>query len=207
MLVDDHPLVRIGIKAELKRNNDFELVGEAANGYSAINKIRLLKPDVILLDISLPDINGLEIIIVLLKKEPKVRIIALTMNNNINYVEEMMSLGASGYVLKDSPPEELEDAIYKVMDGEKYYCSGTKILQKKAVLKKTSEDSGEILTAREKQILIRIAKGETNKVIADKLFLSVRTVEAHRNNIKYKLNLQTAADLTRYALSKNWLEM
>ena len=159
------------------------------------------------MDISLPDVNGMEITPHILKKLPGVKILALTMQNNINYIEEMMKMGAAGYVLKDSPPEELFEGIYRVQEGQKYFCSGSQSILNKETNKRKRFQKHEILTTREKQILTHIAQGESNKDIADKLFLSVRTVEAHRNNIKIKLKLGSVADFTKYAISKNLIKV
>jgi DNA-binding NarL/FixJ family response regulator len=202
LLVDDHPLVRLGLREELKRHSDFLVIGEAANGSSAVKKCRSLNPDVVLLDLGLPDISGMEITPAL-KKNSKVKIIAVSMHDNISYIEEMTNLGADGYVMKDSPPGELRKAIYEVMEGKKYYCKGSLSILKNQTMKRFKERNAEILTTREKQILLNIAGGKTNKQIADNLFLSVRTVEAHRDKIKSKLNLKNTAELTKYALLKD----
>ncbi|MEO7356040.1 MAG: response regulator transcription factor [Ignavibacteria bacterium] len=206
-LVDDHPLVKIGLKSELKKNKDFLICGDAANGKSAVLKILRSKPDVILMDISLPDVNGMEITPHILKKLPGVKVLTLTMQNNINYIEEMMKMGASGYVLKDSPLDDLIEGIYEVQEGNKYFCSGSQLIINKETNKRKVTQNQEILTTREKQILTHIAQGESNKDIADKLFLSVRTIEAHRNNIKIKLKLGTVADFTKYAILKNLIKV
>ena len=204
LLVDDHPLVRIGLKTELHKIHDFAVTGEAKTGREAVKKCCILKPDIILLDISLPDMNGLEVANILLRKCPKSKIIALTMYNYENYVTEIMKLGAKGYVLKDSPPEELVAAIYKVMQGKKYF---DKIIRNQKKEKSEKHIPGfKVLSRRETEILKNLANGLNNKLIADKFFISIRTVESHRDSIKKKLNIKSIAELTKYALSNGILD-
>ncbi|MEO8447350.1 MAG: response regulator transcription factor [bacterium] len=199
LLVDDHPLVRIGLRAELKKNKDFEIIGEAKTGREAVKKSIQLKPDIVLLDISLPDINGLEAASIILKKLPDTKIVAITMYDFDDYITEMMRLGAHGYILKDSPPEELFNGIREVLKGKKYLDKNIKA-KVKARKTSVSKENVTLLTRRELEILKNVANGLNNKTIADNFFISVRTVESHRNKIKKKLNITSTAQLTLYAL-------
>lgn len=199
LLVDDHPLVRIGLKSELRKNRDFVVTGEAKTGREAVRKSLRLKPDVVLLDISLPDINGLEAASIITKKLPKTKIIAVTMYDYEEYITEMIKQGAHGYIMKDSPPEELFNGIREVLKGKKYFDK--RILAKIGNKKPSGiKEKISLLTRRELEVLKNVANGLNNKTIAENFFISIRTVEAHRNKIKKKLNISSTAQLTLYAL-------
>jgi len=206
-LVDDHPIVRSGIKSELEKYTQLEFAGEAASGKEAIDKIDNIRPDVILMDISMPDMTGLEATEVLKKKIPDIKIIALTMHDSEKYVNEIMRLGAQGYILKDSDPIELIKAIETVNHGEQYFsprinpAALKQSAQKRKFDKRAPED--EKLTLRESEVLHLLVAVCSNKEIANKLFLSIRTVETHRTHIMQKLDVKNFAGLIIYALSKS----
>lgn len=206
-LVDDHPIVRSGLKTELKKYSQIELTGEASNGRDAIEKVCTLQPDVILMDISMPGMNGLEATSEILKRYENAKIIALSMHDNQNYVLEIIRLGAMGYVMKDADPQELITAIETVYKGMPYYSSkirNTILIEHAANTRKSKKSfTQEKLSDREKEVLKLIAEGCTNKEIAERLNISVRTAEAHRENIMSKLNIKTVAGLTRYAIAND----
>lgn len=206
-LVDDHPIVRSGLKTELKKYDNMELIGEAASGKEAVEKINSILPDVILMDITMPDMNGLVATEQILKKNKKARIIILSMHDNQNYVLEVIRLGAMGYVMKDADPKELIKAIETVFDNKPYYSSKiseTILKQHAAIIRKSKKSfTEEKLTDRETEVLKLIAEGCTSKEIAQKLNISSRTVEAHRENIMSKLNIKSIAGLTKYAIQNN----
>jgi DNA-binding NarL/FixJ family response regulator len=206
-LVDDHPIVRSGLKTELKKYENMELIGEAASGKEAVEKINSISPDIILMDISMPDMNGLVATEQILKKNRNAKIIILSMHDNQNYVLEVIRLGAMGYVMKDADPQELIKAIETVNDNKPYYSSKiseTILKQHAAIIRKSKKSfTQERLTDREVEVLKLIAEGCTNKEIAKKLEISSRTVEAHRENIMGKLGIKSIAGLTKYALQNN----
>lgn len=206
LLVDDHPIVLDGIKSHLCAQPEFEVVGDAANGQEALRKAKLLLPDVILMDISMPHMNGLEAISHLRKQVPSAKILILTMHESKEYIAQVVRSGARGYLLKDSAPAELVGAIKAVHTGEVYFSpSVSKVL----VQEMTNNASGALdgppqqpLTDREREVLSLIAEGLLNKQIADKLGIGVRTIETHRERIMRKLDIHTVAGLTKYAISR-----
>lgn len=206
-LVDDHPIVRSGLKSEIMKYDNIEFAGEASSGKEAIAMIDKIRPDIILMDISMPDMTGLEATEQLKNKIPGIKIIALTMHNSVKYVNEIIRLGAQGYILKDSDPLELIRAIESVYNGAQYYSPqiNTSSLKKRSALtvksgKRLQEDAR--LTRRESEVLLLLVSGCSNKEIANKLFLSVRTVETHRIHIMQKLDVKNFAGLIKYALAK-----
>lgn len=204
-LVDDHPIVRSGLKTELLKYDQIEFAGEAAGGKEAIAKISEIKPDIILMDISMPDMTGLEATEIIMKKMPGSKIIALTMHDTDKYVHEIIRLGAKGYILKDANPDELIKAIESVNEGIPYYSSGISavVLKEPRLFRKSPRKFVPVdkLTARESEVLELLVNGLSNKEIANKLFLSVRTVETHRIHIMQKLDVKNFAGLIKYALS------
>ena len=193
LIVDDHPLVRDGLKARLESISHFNVIGEAGNSEDALQVLANSPIDLILMDINLGNSSGLVLTTRICKDYSKVAIIMLSMHEKSEYVTQAVQAGARGYVLKDAPAEEIINAIETVANGGNYFSSGLKISTPLAV---------QILTQREQCILNSIATGKSNKHIARELDLSVRTVEAHRLNIKRKLNIEGQADLIRYALSQ-----
>lgn len=200
LLADDHALVRDGIRARLESLPHIRVIGEAANGREVVELAQSLRPDVVLMDINMPCLNGLEATRKIIERWPQVRVLILTMHDNKEYIVGLMAAGAKGYILKDVSKAEMIEAIERVHRGENYLSSGVG----RALLDdmtRPSDDVGEIpLTQREKTILVLLAEGLSNKEIARRLFISVRTVESHRANIKQKLGVTTSAGLARYAL-------
>ncbi|KAB0491089.1 response regulator [Pseudomonas vancouverensis] len=193
-LVDDHSLVRDGIKALLAVMSPLEMVGEAENGADAIAMVGRCQPDLLLVDISLPDINGLELTRVLRAQYPALKVLVLSMYDNYEYVSESVRSGASGYVLKNAPSREIIAAIEAISSGGTFYSAD--IAQRLIADRHTDNE----LTPRESQVLAKMAQGLNNKEMARELDISVRTVETHRLSIRRKLNIDKPAALVKYAL-------
>jgi len=207
LLVDDHPLVLDGIQARLEGEPGVEIVGQANNGKEALREAELLKPDVVMMDVSMPVMNGLEATRHFQADFPDVRVLILTMHDNREYIVQLIQSGASGYILKDVSSDELIKAIETVHQGSTYFSSGaSQTLFSNFDAPVTTAESG-VLTKREEAVLKLLAGGCSNKEIARDLDISVRTVETHRQNIKNKLNIQTAAGLTKYAIEHNLVQL
>lgn len=206
MLVDDHSIVRQGIKSVISKEQDINVVAEASNGKEAIQLARKKSPDVIVMDITLPQLNGLEASYQILKENKKVKIIVLSMHDNRVFIEKTLEYGLKGYILKDSSIEEIVPAIREVYAGGYFLSSRISAFvikdyvgqRKKAIKLK----SASLLTAREREILQLIAEGFNSKEIAQKLELSSKTVLVHRNHIMQKLDLHNQAQLIRFALKE-----
>ncbi len=206
LIVDDHAVVRAGIKLLLVREDDIEPVGEAASGREAIFEARSLKPDVILMDVVMPDGNGLEVIPTLLRERPETKILVLSMQDDPRYVREAFAAGASGYVLKEAADVEVVAAVREVARGGRYVHPelGARLIAADAdAARRAQEDP---LSDREREVLRLLALGHTNQEIAKQLFISVRTAETHRAHIMQKLRLSSRAELVRYALAHDLLE-
>ncbi|MGZ7457848.1 response regulator [Pseudomonas sp. Ma2-10] len=193
-LVDDHALVRDGIKALLAVMPPLEVVGEAESGADAIEMVGRCQPDLLLVDISLRDMNGLELTRVLRNQYPSLKVLVLSMYDNNEYVSESVRAGASGYVLKNSPSREIIAAIEAIASGGTFYSA--EIAQRLIADKNTDNE----LTPRESQVLYKMAQGLNNKEMARELDISVRTVETHRLSIRRKLNIDKPAALVKYAI-------
>ncbi|MBK5395205.1 response regulator transcription factor [Pseudomonas sp. TH39(2020)] len=193
-LVDDHALVRDGIKALLAVMAPLEVVGEAESGAEAIEMVGRCQPDLLLVDISLRDMNGLELTRVLRSQYPSLKVLVLSMYDNNEYVSESVRAGASGYVLKNSPSREIIAAIEAIASGGTFYSA--EIAQRLIADKNTDNE----LTPRESQVLYKMAQGLNNKEMARELDISVRTVETHRLSIRRKLNIDKPAALVKYAI-------
>lgn len=200
-IVDDHPMVTEGIQAILESYDDIAVVGTLTNGKEAVEQVQTLAPDVMLLDLNMPGINGLNATEMILEERPETRILVLSMHDSPEYISTALSHGAKGYILKDVPTEEIRTAIDTVMDGGEYLCTGAK-----GSLSPKIADGREPLTNREQTILLELAQGKSNKEVANALGISVRTVETHRNNIKKKLGISSTAGLTRYAMEHGVLQ-
>ncbi|SFS50690.1 two component transcriptional regulator, LuxR family [Sulfitobacter marinus] len=200
MIVDDHPMVAEGIQSILESYDDIEVVGCLSNGRRAIDQFEDLNPDVILMDLNMPDVGGLSATEIVLERRPDMRIVILSMHDNPEYISSALSHGAMGYILKDVPTDEIKLAIDTVMQGQRYLCTGA---QGSLEPKDTSRDA---LTEREQTILLQLAQGKANKEVAATLDISVRTVETHRKNIKRKLGISSTAGLTRYAMEHGVLQ-
>jgi DNA-binding NarL/FixJ family response regulator len=201
LIVDDHPMVAEGIQAILETYDDIEVVGILNNGQAVLDEVDGLKPDVILMDLNMPQMGGLSATEQLLERNPEFRILILSMHSAPEYITTAMSHGARGYVLKDVPTEEIYKAVTIVMGGQTYLCTGAA-----GSLEPQTRDGRVALTAREQTILLKLAQGKPNKVVADELDISVHTVETHRKNIKRKLGITSTAGLTRYAMEHGMLQ-
>lgn len=201
LIVDDHPMVAQGISAILETYDDIEVVGSLCNGREAIDQIAALDPDVLLLDLNMPLVNGLNATEIILEQRPDTRILILSMHDSPEYISAALNHGAMGYLLKDVPTEEIKQAIDAVMAGERYLCAGAT-----SAIRPTNGDAREALTSREQMILLELAQGKSNKDVACALDISVRTVETHRKNIKRKLGISSTAGLTRYAMEHGVLQ-
>jgi two-component system nitrate/nitrite response regulator NarL len=209
LLVDDHPIVLDGIKSHLCAQPEFEIVGEASNGNDAVLKARTLLPDVVLMDITMPQMNGLEATGVMRKQAPLAKILILTMHNSKEYIAQMIRAGARGYLLKDGSPAELVRAIKSVHAGEVFFAPSVS----RVIVDQLVDGGGRVaepvqnLTDREREVLSLIAEGLLNKQIADKLGIGVRTIETHRERIMRKLDIHTVAGLTKYAIAQGMTTM
>lgn len=203
LLVDDHQLVRDGLRSRLGESEGIVIVGEASNGTEALALAASLQPDLVLLDIGLPDISGLDVAARLAAVAPQARALMLSMYDNREYVTSALRAGACGYVLKDATSKEIIAAIRAVAAGATY-CSAPLT----AALAGDSGSAAEApLTEREREILILVAQGNSNKRIAQQLDVSVRTVETHRLNLRRKLGIETPAGLIKYALQRGWIKV
>ena len=202
-IVDDHQLMIDGLRKILGEMEDIEIIGLAENGKNAIDKIPILSPDLVLMDLDMPNINGLEASKILLEMLPDLRIIILTMHSEHPIVEKMMKIGVAGYLMKNTDQEELKLGISQVLKGEKYFqteafegfVNSSELSKGVKEMKLLSE-----LSDREIEILSLIAKGKTSSEIADELCISSRTVETHRKNIHQKLDIKNIAGLVRFAI-------
>lgn len=207
LLVDDHVLIRKGIALLLANYPDIEVVGEASDGAEAIQMAEQLEPHVILMDISIPEgIDGLTATAEIKRQQPDIKIIMLTMHNEVIYVHQSIQAGADGYILKNSKGNEMYDAIQTVFTGRKFYEVGLPEEQLEKLSKKTSGKEVDILSPREQEILRLTILGYTNMQIAEKLFISPKTVENHKSNIMQKLEIKTRAELIQYGLVNNYLD-
>ena len=203
ILVDDHVIMRDGLRNLLKEESDFKVVGEADNGRQAVKIILEKKPNIIIMDIAMQEMNGIEATRQIKKEAPNINIIALSMHSERQIVVGILRAGASGYLLKDSTSTELVEAIRTVHSGRKYISQKISdiVLQEISDAKKDSEEIGvEVLTNRESEILQLISEGNSTKRIAEVLFISPKTVESHRANIMEKLNIHNLPELTKYAI-------
>lgn len=209
LLVDDHPLVLDGIQARLEGESGLEVIGTAADGAQALIKATELKPDVVLMDVSMPVMNGFEAAERFKTDHPAIKVLILSMHDDREYIVKLINCGASGYVLKDVSSTELISAIETVYRGGTYFSSGASqalFSQFDQPDTKPATPPQEQLTCREKDVLKLVAEGNSNKEIARTLDISVRTVETHRQNIKQKLDIHTAAGMTRYAIEHNLVD-
>ena len=206
LIVDDHAVVRAGIRLLLEQETDLEPVGEAGSGREAILEARSLKPDVILMDVVMPDGNGLDAIPMLLKERPETKILVLSMQDDPRYVREAFAAGASGYVLKEAADEEVVGAVREIASGGRYVhpALGARMVAAEADARAAAD--ADPLSDREREVLRLLALGHTNQEIAKMLYISVRTAETHRAHIMQKLRLASRAELVRYALAQGLLD-
>ncbi|HLF19208.1 MAG TPA: response regulator transcription factor [Bacteroidota bacterium] len=210
LLADDHPLVRSGLIRLLEPHKDITVVGEAEDGEEAIQKAKQLKPDVVVIDLSMPKVSGVEAAKVLQKECPGARVLVLTMHENEEYVYQIFKSGAGGYILKNAGREEIATAIRAVAKGERFFSPRVSEIMVEGYLRKAEDREKRPapvdvpLTTREKEVLSLIAEGLNNQQIADKLFISPRTVDTHRTNIMQKLDIHDAGNLVRFAIEKGF---
>lgn len=206
LVADDHTIIRSGLRLLLERHSGFEVVGEAADGRQTLELAESLRPDVVVLDIAMPNLNGIEAAKQIAAKLPKVSVIVLSMHSDESYVLRALKAGARGYLLKDSAESDIINAIRAVSQGKAYFSPEisrmlmddyVRNLQQRGV-----DDSYDLLTAREREILQLLAEGKTNKEISAILNLSPHTVETHRGNMLQKLNLHSLPELILYAVRK-----
>ncbi len=202
LLVDDHKVVRSGLRMLLENEADFEIAGEAGTGQEALELVGQLQPDLVLMDIGLPDISGIEVAQRIKQQWPQVAVVALTIHEDEEYFFKMLQAGVNGYVPKRAAPEELLTAARTAIGGGVYlYPSLAKLLVKDYLAGERPHEVGE-LTEREQEVLAHLAEGASNELIAETLGISHKTVSRHRENIMRKLNLHSRADLVKYAIRK-----
>lgn len=210
LLVDDHTVVRQGLRVLLKNEEDIEVIGEAENGRQAVAMARKLIPDVVVMDVAMPQLNGLEATRQILKSLPSVKVLVLTSYGDDECVEQLMQAGAVGYLIKQTAANELIKAIREVKRGNAFFSpSIAKRLRdqcREAFSNGQSSRRGSDLTSRETEVLQLIAEGFSNKQIASELNISIKTVEKHRQQVMNKLNIHDVAGLTRHAISKGLVE-
>jgi len=205
VLADDHSVVRQGFRRILEAQADMEIVGESSNGREALETATKLSPDVVVMDVAMPELNGIEATRRMGEAAPRTRVLALSMHKDSVYVREILRAGARGYLLKDAVDEDLIAAVRAVARGEGYLSPGVA----DAVLtdyRQHVTDPIDLLTSREREVLQLIAEGKTNKEIATTLNLSVYTVDAHRGRIMEKLNLHSTGELVRFAIRKGLVD-
>jgi len=205
LLADDHPIVRQGLRHLLETQPDFKVVGEASDGLEASQMAERYRPDVLVVDLMMPGLNGLEVTRQVSQRSPGTRIIVLSMHNNDAYVLQALKRGASGYVLKDSGPAEVIKAVNQVMLGRRYLSESISERLVEMLIKQTGQlpaDPYEELTNREREVFQLTAEGCSSSEIAGRLCISPRTVEVHRANIMDKLGLHSQMDLLRYAVRR-----
>ncbi|OPY12205.1 MAG: Oxygen regulatory protein NreC [Syntrophus sp. PtaB.Bin001] len=203
ILADDHKIIRDGLRTLIESQSGMQVIAEAENGRETIKLAKELQPNVVIMDISMPDLNGIDATREIVNSIPGVKVIALSMHSDRRFVTGMLSSGASGYLLKDCAFEELAKAIKTVVANHTYLSPMISDIVVKSYINKSSEataESAPSLTAREREMLQLMAEGMTAKEIASHLFVSVKTVETHRRNIAQKLNITRAAELIKYAI-------
>ncbi|MBI4875599.1 MAG: response regulator transcription factor [Acidobacteria bacterium] len=205
LLADDHAILRQGLKRILESYPDFQVVGEAATGVQAVELTRELQPDVAIIDVAMPELNGLEATAQIRKRVPKTAVLILSMYNDARYVTRALNAGARGYLLKDSVEEDLVGAIQLACQGQSFFSPAVAALlarQEELSAARPVEDRYELLTERERQIYQLLAEGQSNKEIAGLLNLSLHTVETHRTRIMEKLDVHSSAELVLSAVRR-----
>jgi DNA-binding NarL/FixJ family response regulator len=209
LLADDHRIVREGIRSLLEKDENIEVIGEAENGREAVQLARELSPDVILMDVAMPLLNGLEATLQIKRDCPEIKVLALSVHEDEEYIRQMLASGAMGYITKYSATDELLQAVMTVHRGEMVLSPAITRLVIEDYLRwaDIQQDNPEKLTPREREVLQLIAEGHKNKEISDILKISIKTVKAHRNNLMQKLDLHSQGDLIRYAIQKKIIEL
>ena len=203
ILADDHEILRHGLSRSFLNTEDIEVIGQAKDGHSAVELAKELSPTIIVMDIGMPDLNGVEATRQIAKESPRVKVIGLSMHSSNKYVREMFKAGASGYLLKDCPFEELTKAIRTVAEGKAYVSPSIGDTVIKNYVGELEEDTAfSVLSQREREVLQLLAEGKTTKQVAGQLHISPKTVEAHRLRIMNKLSIDNIAQLTKYAIQE-----
>lgn len=206
LLADDHPVVRWGLSCCLEPRNDLVIIGEASDGREAVRKAGELCPDIVLMDIEMPELNGLSATELLHRTKPGIKVLLLSMHAYAEFMPRILQSGARGFLLKDARPDEIVAAIHKVMDGETCFSSAVAGQALRHLARAdTGEFPGKALSNREREVLIGIAEGLSNKQLGERLGISARTIETHRGHIMHKLKIRSVAGLTRFAISRGWV--
>lgn len=207
ILVDDHQMFRDGVKAVLSDEENMEVISEVGNGNDLYELLNTLSPDLIITDISMPDISGIEVAKFVTENYPQIKVLILSMHSNEEFITKALGAGANGYLPKDTGMNELLEAINTIYKGDNYFNKEISDTILKSIINKSKteqkEKKGDLLTKREKEIISLVVDGLTNKEIAEKLFISIRTVDTHKNNIMQKLNLKSSVELVKYAIKNN----
>jgi DNA-binding NarL/FixJ family response regulator len=212
VIIEDHSILRDGLRSLLSAREEFEVIGEAGDGLEGIKCVGRLNPDIVLIDLAMPKMNGSSVIREIKRQSQQIKVLALTIHNTDEYIREAFSAGADGYCLKDATHEELIMALKCIQSGKHYLSPGISDKLLRGFLEAETGGEGDgtpfgSLTSREKEVLKLIAEGHMNRDIAEYLFLSVKTVEKHRSNIMKKIDLHNASALTAYAIEKGLTEL
>lgn len=206
LIADDHGIVRKGLRLQLEQNNAFEVVGEATEGREALRLAEELQPDVVIMDIAMPNLNGIQATAQVVKRNPNIGVIILSMYSDETYLTRTLAVGAKGYLLKENADMDLDNAVRSVAQGKPFFSPAiAKTLLEdymRQLQQRGLQDSYDLLTDREKEILQLLAEGNSNKQIASMLNLSTNTVETHRTRLMQKLNLHSSAEIVLYAVRK-----
>ncbi|PLX11260.1 MAG: DNA-binding response regulator [Marinilabiliales bacterium] len=201
VLVDDHQMFRDGVKSVLSDEENIEVIGEVGNAKDLYELLKLQTPDLVITDISMPDISGIELSKYISENFPGIKILILSMHSNEEFITKALNAGANGYLPKDTSMNELLEAINTIYKGDNYFNKDISNTILKTFIGKSKESENEkSLTKREKEIVKLVVDGLTNKEIAERLFISIRTVDSHKNNILQKLNLKSSVELVKYAI-------
>jgi two-component system response regulator NreC len=210
VLTDDHMIIRDGLRALLERQPDMKVVAEADNGRTALKHVKELSPDVVIMDIGMRELNGIDATRQIVKISPGVKVLALSMYSDKRFIKGMLKAGASGYMLKDSAFKELIDAIRVIVDNKTYISPSIASIVMNDYLRNSPEKDGStrsLLTSRELEVLQLLAEGKSAKQIALSLNLSIKTIESHRNKVMQKIDVNNIADLTKYALREGIISL
>jgi two-component system, NarL family, nitrate/nitrite response regulator NarL len=208
LLVDDHPVVRKGLCSCLSNRENIKVVGEASEGREAIQKVKELSPDIVLMDLNMPGMDGLTVTETVRKESPQTKVLVLSMHSNREYVLRIVKAGARGYVLKDAPTDELIKAIETVNEGEAFFSpSVARIALNQYLSESDQNDPLSRLSDREREVLVHIAEGLSNKEIATMLGIGVRTIETHRERVMRKLDIHSVAGLTKFAIAHGLISL
>ena len=206
LIADDHGIVRKGLRLQLQQNTGFEVVGEATDGREAVRMAEELVPDIIIMDIAMPNLNGIQATSQVIKKNPQVGVIILSMHSDETYLTRTLAAGAKGFLLKESADKDLDNAVRSVAQGKPFFSPAiaNTLLEDymRQLQQRGLEDTYDLLTDREKEILQLLAEGKPNKEIASMLYLSINTVETHRTHLMQKLDLHNSAEIVLYAVRK-----